>query len=74
MKRKISGAVLISLGLGLFWQALAQGLDCQTLCRERYVQCRDSADKSTDPVRSLKACNDAYHSCVGNCVNTRNPL
>jgi hypothetical protein len=27
MKRKITGAVLISLGLGLFWQALAQGLD-----------------------------------------------
>ena len=74
MKRKITGAILISLGLGLFWQALAQGLDCQTLCRERYVQCRDSADKSTDRVRSLKICNDAYHSCLGNCVNTRNPL
>jgi len=37
MKRKITGAVLISLGLALFWQALAQGLDCQTLCRERYA-------------------------------------
>ena len=24
MKRKITGAVLISLGLGLFWQALAK--------------------------------------------------
>ena len=74
MKRKITGTILISLALGLFWQALAQGLDCQTLCREKYVQCRDLADKSTDPVRSLKICNDAYHSCVGNCVNTRNPL
>jgi len=29
MKRKITGAILISLGLGLFWQALAQGLDCK---------------------------------------------
>ena len=28
MKKKITGAILISLGLGLFWQALAQGLDC----------------------------------------------
>jgi hypothetical protein len=74
MKRKLAGAVLISLGLGLFWQALAQGLDCQTLCREKYVQCRDAAKKSTDPINSLKVCNDAYHSCVGNCVNTRNPL
>ena len=54
MKRKITGAILISLGLGLFWQALAQGLDCQTLCREKYVQCRDSADKSIDRIRSLK--------------------
>jgi hypothetical protein len=34
MKRKITGAILISLGLGLFWQALAQGLDCQTLFRK----------------------------------------
>ena len=74
MKRKITGAILISLGLALFWQALAQGLDCQTLCRERYVQCQDSAKKSTDPVRGLKICKDAYHTCVGNCVNARNPL
>jgi hypothetical protein len=74
MKRKITGAILISLGLGLFWQALAQGLDCQTLCREKYVQCRDAAEKSTDRIRGLKICNDTYHSCVGNCVNTRNPL
>jgi len=74
MKRKITGAILISLGLGLFWQAFAQGLDCQTLCRERYVQCSDLARKSTDPVRGLKVCNDSYHSCLGNCVNTRNPL
>ncbi len=74
MKRKITGAILISLGFGLFWQALAQGLDCQTLCREKYVQCRDLADKSTDPVRSLKICNDAYHTCLGNCVNATNPL
>lgn len=74
MKRKITGAILISLSLGLFWQVLAQGLDCQTLCREKYVQCRDLAEKSVDPVRSLKVCNDAYHGCVGNCVNTRNPL
>jgi hypothetical protein len=74
MKRKITGAILIFLGLGLFWQAIAQGLDCQTLCRERYTQCRDSAEKSSDPVRSLKTCNDAYHECLGNCVNARNPL
>jgi len=74
MNRKITCAVLVSLGLGLFWQALAQSVDCQTLCREKYVQCRAAADKSNDPVRGLKICNDAYHSCVGNCVNTRNPL
>ena len=74
MKRKITGAILVSLSLGLFWQALAQGLDCQTLCREKYVQCRDAAGKSVNLVRSLKICNEAYHSCVGNCVNTRNPL
>jgi hypothetical protein len=74
MKRKITGAILISLGFGLFWQALAQGLDCQSQCRERYVQCRDAAAKSTDPASGLKVCNDAYHSCVGNCVNTRHPL
>ena len=74
MTRKIMGVILISLGLGLFWQALAQGLDCQTLCRERYVQCRDLADKSIDPIRSLKICNDTYHTCLGNCVNARNPL
>ena len=74
MKRKITSAIVISLGFGLFWQALAQGLDCQSLCRERYVQCRDLADKSTDPVRSAKACNDAYHTCLGNCVNATNPL
>ena len=74
MKRKITGAILISLSLGLFWQALAQGLDCQSLCREKYAQCRDSANKSINPVRSLKVCNDAYHSCLGNCVNSRNPL
>ena len=74
MKRKITGAIVISLGFGLFWQALAQGLDCQSLCRERYVQCRDSANKSTDPVRSFKACNDSFHTCLGNCVNAPNPL
>jgi len=74
MNRKIPGAILVFLGLGLFWQALAQGLDCQTLCRERFVQCRDSANKSSDSIRGLKICNDAYHSCLGNCVNTRNPL
>ena len=74
MNRKISGAILISLGLGLFWQALAQNVDCQSLCRDKYVQCRDAANKSVDPVRGLKTCNDAYHSCLGNCVNTRNPL
>ena len=74
MKRTITGAILISLGLSLFWEALAQGLDCQTLCREKYMQCRDAANKSTDRISSLKVCNDAYHSCVGNCVNTRNPL
>jgi hypothetical protein len=74
MKRQITGAILISLALGLFWQALAQGLDCQSLCRARYVQCRDSADKSNDPVRGLKVCEDAYHTCLGNCVNATNPL
>ena len=40
MNRKITGAILVFLGLGLFWQALAQSVDCQTLCREKYVQCR----------------------------------
>ena len=74
MNRKITGAILIFLSLGLFWQALAQGLDCQTLCREKYLQCRALADKSNHPIGGLKICNDAYHSCVGNCVNTRNPL
>ncbi len=74
MKRKIRGAILISVGLGLFWQALgqyqpAEGLDCQSRCRAEYVRCRDLADKSVDPVRSLKICNDAYHSCLGNCAN-----
>jgi hypothetical protein len=74
MKRKITGAILISLGLGLFWQALgqyepAEGLNCQTRCRAGYVRCRDLAQKSIEPVRSLKICNDAYHSCLGNCVN-----
>ena len=74
MKRQITGAILISLALGLFWQAFAQSVDCQTLCRQRYVQCRDAAAKSTDPVRSLKVCNDAFHTCLGNCVNAPNPL
>jgi hypothetical protein len=74
MKRKITGAILISLGLGLFWQALgqyepAEGLNCQARCRAGYVQCRDLARKSIDPVRSLKVCSDTYHSCLGNCVN-----
>lgn len=69
MKRKITAAILISLGFGLFWQALAQGLDCKSQCRETYLQCRASADKSTDPVSSLKICNDVYHKCLGNCVN-----
>src|SRR3954447_5164056 len=46
MNRKIPAAILVSVGLGLFWQALAQSVDCQTLCREKYVQCRASADKS----------------------------
>ena len=69
MKRKITGGILISLGLGLFLQALAEGLDCQTQCRERYVQCTDLAHKSVNPIRSLKICNDAYHKCLGNCVN-----
>jgi hypothetical protein len=74
MKRKVTGAILISLSLGLFWHSLAQGLDCQTLCWERHIQCRDSANKSIDPVGSLKTCHDAYHSCLGNCVNARHPL
>jgi len=74
MKRKITGAILISLGLGLFWQALgqyepAEGLDCQTRCRTGYIQCRDLAHKTINPIRSLKICNDAYHKCLGNCVN-----
>src|SRR5881409_1112752 len=69
MKRKITGAILISLGLGLFWQALAEGLDCQTRCRESYVQCTDLAHKSIDPIRSLKICNDTLRRCLGNCVN-----
>jgi len=74
MNRKITGAILIFVSLGLFWQALAQSVDCQTLCRQKYDQCRAAADKSNDPVRGLKICNDTYHSCVVNCVNTRNPL
>src|SRR5438128_11958554 len=69
MKRKITGAILISLGLGLFWQALAEGLDCQTQCRESYVDCSDLAHKSINPIRSLKICNDAFLRCLGNWVN-----
>jgi hypothetical protein len=69
MKRQITGAILISLGLGLFWQALAEGLDCQTICRKSYAQCSDLAYKSINPIRSLKICNDAFHRCLGNCVN-----
>ena len=69
MKRQIAGAILISVGLGLFWQALAEGLDCQTLCRNSYVQCSDLAHKSINPIRSLKICNDEFHRCLGNCVN-----
>jgi hypothetical protein len=74
MKRQIAGAILISLGFGLFLQALGQGVDCQTVCRQRYVQCRDAADKSADAVRALKACSDAFHTCLGNCVDAPNPL
>ena len=69
MKRKITGAILICLGLGLFWQALAEGLDCQTRCRESYDRCVELAHKDINPIRSLKVCNDTYHTCLGNCVD-----
>ena len=69
MTRKIMGVILISLGLGLFWQALAEGLDCQTRCRQSYDQCTDLAHKAINPIPSLKICNDTCHKCLGNCVD-----
>jgi len=54
MKRRITGVILISLGLGLFWQVLAEGLDCHTRCRQSYDQCTDLAHKAINPIRSLK--------------------
>jgi hypothetical protein len=70
MTRKITSVILISLGLGLFWQALAESLDCQTQCRKSYDQCTDLAHEAINPIQSLKICNDAYHNCLGNCVNS----
>src|SRR5207247_5684136 len=54
MKRRITGVILISLGLGLFWQALPEGLDCHTRCQQSYYQCTDLAHKAINPIRSLK--------------------
>jgi hypothetical protein len=69
MTRKITGSILISLGLGLFWQALGESLDCHTQCRASYDQCIALAHKAVNPIGSIKICNDAYHSCLGNCTH-----
>ena len=77
MKRKITSAILICLGLGFLWQAPADPPgNCDDLCRERYRACLDEVKRLCDgfppcPNRLalVQTCGRAYHSCVGNCVH-----
>jgi len=80
MKRKITGAILISLSVGLFWQALAQTPGpCEQACIDRYRACVKRIDDTCgghfinpcgrQEVVARLACKNSFNSCRGNCVH-----
>ena len=73
MKRKITGAILISLSLGILWQALAQGLPkgpCEMACDQKYRECKEAIPHGIliNPLPALRICLGAYERCRGNCT------
>jgi hypothetical protein len=68
MKRKITGAILISLSLGFLWQALAVDVHCETRCKEIYSNCLKIAGRAYCP-SCIERCREHFHTCLGNCVH-----
>ena len=72
MRRKMTSAILICLGLGFLWQALAQPEGpCEKICGEHYRACVEAIRHGPDvpnPVLAQRACGQIYRSCRGNCV------
>jgi hypothetical protein len=73
MKRKITSAILISVGLGFLWQTLAQLPEgpCEKLCNQQYSECIAQIPHGPDrpnPKLAERACAALYRFCRGNCV------
>ena len=73
MKRKITSAILVCLGLGFLWQAVAHnGKPCHDLCFESFIDCENLAKARFDgrvQANALENCARGYHRCLGNCVH-----
>ena len=72
MKRKITSAILISIGLGFLWQAVGQTPEgpCHQTCRDHLKACLDAAKQFPGSnLTAIKICDGAYHRCLGNCVH-----
>jgi len=73
MKRKITGAILISLSLGLLWQALAQTTTppppkspCQKACNEAFRICMQ---KNWEGKANI--CRQELEECMEKCPQPR---
>ena len=73
MKRKITGAILISLSLGLFWQALAQTTmppppksPCRRACDEAFRICME---KNWEGKANI--CRQELEECKEKCLQPR---
>jgi hypothetical protein len=65
MKRKITGAILIFLGLGFLWQALGQA-DCKATCHERLKDCQQIGFR-LKCIPCIQKCDDRYRECMEKC-------
>ena len=78
MKRKITGAILISLSFSFLWQALGQRREpprprpCLTECHNRFEECEQFViENYTGRIRDtqFQKCVEEFHRCLGNCVH-----
>jgi hypothetical protein len=66
MKRKITAAILIFLGLGFLWQGALGQADCKATCRERLKTCHKVAF-ALKCAPCVIRCDEQHKACEANC-------
>jgi hypothetical protein len=70
MKRKITGAILVSLSLGFLWQALAVDQGCLSFCDAIFKECKALISRrlnGTQRAQAERGCVESWLRCQNSC-------